>query len=116
MKNFICAVAGVCFALAGHAQSVRVQDDKVMGCAEFGLIYRTAADLRDTGQSPQQTLGYLNSMVSSGAHGNALPQVKRIINNIYFEPNFANASGTALQNQMRSFCMNVDKPQFQPLK
>jgi hypothetical protein len=84
--------------------------DKMCYCAYLGAFYETVAEHRDQGEPPQDFFKAL------GAHYAALfseKRVKKIINQVYFDPGFVNAGGARLNYQMRDICLGNT---FRPLK
>jgi hypothetical protein len=79
-------------------------------CSLKGSIYETAASARDSNQDPENAL----KMVASYQEV-PLPERKQIINQVYFDPAFQHAGGTALRTQMMSLCVNGPK-RYQPLQ
>ena len=73
-----------------------------VNCAQLGVIYSTAASMRDSGASPQQAYGTLASFEESGMQP-AL--IKKAINEVYFDARFTYARGMKFQQQMMDLCM-----------
>ena len=73
-----------------------------VNCAQFGVIYSTAASMRDSGATPQQAYGTLASFEQSG-----MPPalIKKAINEVYFDARFTYARGMNFQQQMMDLCM-----------
>ncbi|SAK53328.1 hypothetical protein AWB78_01315 [Caballeronia calidae] len=81
-------------------------------CMLEGAIYRQAASSRDSGNSPQMARQGLAWTKSEGFSDRF---VKTAINNVYFDPGFANAGGEALANQVAEHCM-YPNGRFVPLR
>lgn len=83
---------------------------KLNYCTYFGILYTDLAQARDIGESPQQWFQAL------GKHWEQLfPEkiLKKIVNQVYFDPGFVNAGGEELNYQMRDTCLGNT---FKPLK
>lgn len=99
MKTIILA------ALLVTTTSVALADEaKTNYCARSANLYAMAAQYRDGGIAPQQTLS-----AASGIKEFELDEKKRIINQVYFDPAFERASGTALHSQMLELCLSGPK-------
>ncbi len=88
----------------------RCKQDKNCYCTYLGIFYTTLAGSRDQGESPQQWYKALGSYWEK-----LFPEklVKKIINQVYFDPGFVNAGGEKLNYQMRDICLGNT---FKPLK
>jgi hypothetical protein len=97
------ALIALVFPLVAHAH---------VNCAAAGVVYQTAASMRDSGMSPQQALGALRPFEKNGVPEENL---KKMINTVYFDPAFTNAGGEELRAQMTAFCANPNGG-WKPLK
>lgn len=83
---------------------------KLNYCTYYGILYSTLAQARDIGEPPQDWFQAL------GKHWEQLfPEklLKKIVNQVYFDPAFINAGGERLNYQMRDICLGNT---FKPLK
>ena len=85
---------------------------KFVYCLNAADLFRYAANSRDTGETPQQ------SLERSAPFKFAVPDKvkKSIINTVYFDQNFARAGGEALHLQQMNYCMYGQPAPIQPLK
>jgi hypothetical protein len=83
---------------------------KLNYCTYFGILYTDLAEARDKGESPQQWFQALGKYWEQ-----LFPEklLKKIINQVYFDPGFVNAAGEKLNYQMRDICLGNT---FKPLK
>jgi hypothetical protein len=86
-----------------NSPAVQEQQRETNLCLREGAIYQSAASLRDGGVPPQQALHTLSSMEQQGI---SEAFVKHAINQVYFDPGFANAGGQALGHQVANLCMH----------
>jgi hypothetical protein len=79
-------------------------------CGSFGAMHRAISDWKGSGFDPMKTLEAVRSF--------QIPEklTKEVINNIYFNPAFANAGGMALEMQVTQSCMYGPPKPFEPLK
>lgn len=82
-------------------------------CYMKGHLYMQSALQRDSGGSPQKSFEWFTSDKSWDVV--PLAEIKKAINQIYFDPAFAYAGGDALFNQVTDICMNGPK-KWKPLK
>ena len=105
MKTIIFAVV-----LAGVSFLASADEAKTNYCARSANLYAMAAQYRDGGIAPEQTLN-----AASGIKDFQLDEKKRIINQVYFDPAFERAGGAALHSQMLESCLSGPK-KHTPLK
>ncbi|MBU3638192.1 hypothetical protein [Polynucleobacter sp. AP-RePozz3-80-G7] len=97
-KNILICLAILAFSNIACADIT----NNGVNCAQLGVIYSTAASMRDSGASPQQAYGTLASFEQSGMQP-AL--IKKAINEVYFDARFTYARGMKFQQQMMDLCM-----------
>jgi hypothetical protein len=98
-KNLLICIAMLALSNIAYAD---VTNNNGVNCAQLGVIYSTAASMRDSGASPQQAYGTLASFEQSGMQP-AL--IKKAINEVYFDARFTYARGMKFQQQMMDLCM-----------
>ncbi|WP_213766834.1 hypothetical protein [Caballeronia sp. dw_19] len=87
--------------------------DPELTCLWIGSTYKAAAEQRDSGMNPQQAFDEDKSPDGSGLQNGVDDKtIKRIINQVYFDNDFADAGGTALSSQMYRACL---RKQYKPL-
>ena len=102
----ILAVLLIIVSVAAHA-------DPELTCLWLGSTYKIAAKQRDLGMSPQEAFDNDKSSDGSGSQNGVSDKiVKRIINQVYFDNDFADAGGQALADQIYKTCMRT---QYKPL-
>ena len=90
---------------------------KQRSCISISHIYRNAAHYRNDGERPETTYKFIQQAFNSEAHEFGIKEsdIKKIINKVYFDPQFQFAGGEALETQMYQICMGKYKP-IEPLK
>lgn len=96
------------------------QHQAELSCRAKGDIFRSAAELRDQGNSPEGAFptvagGWINKQIAP-IPGITKDFVKNAINAVYFDPAFANAGGPRLAAQIENLCLSGGKPRFKPLR
>jgi hypothetical protein len=86
---------------------------RLTNCANTATIYKTSAQYRDAGLSPQQSYQYLLFWTRSGV---PVRELKHIINDVFFDERFDVAGGAALHDQMFGLCMKTTDPQYKPFQ
>lgn len=128
----IWAMAGVAMVVAvnvAHAQAMSPLSEYLMNggsnnvpnwirCAEEGNVYVNAAHYRDSGWSPENAYPYTLPYLPMDADAPAF--VKHAINQVYFDPHFANARGDWFGEQMQVRCLDpqgrYSRPAYKPLQ
>lgn len=83
---------------------------KLNYCVYLGILYADLAHDRDIGMPPQVWFKTFSNYWEQ-----LFPEklVKKIVNQVYFDPGFVNAGGEKLNYQMRDICLGNT---FKPLK
>jgi hypothetical protein len=77
-------------------------------------IYVISTRNRDNGLDPKYTFKFISS--NQYFKDVPEPEIKSMINVVYFDPDFSNARGPAFENQMMDLCLFGPPKQFEPLK
>lgn len=86
--------------------SVAAYADQELTCLWEGATYKAAAAQRDRGMSPQEAFDEDKSSDGSRMQNGLSDRVvRRIVNLVYFDPDFEDAGGQALADQVYSLCM-----------
>lgn len=109
MKTILICTA-LLAPIGAQAQTPPFTPAQQKNCVIEAQAFQYAASYRDSGLSPQQTLGSMSASKD-------VPQksLKGIINTVYFDSNFVGAGGQPLFNQVYEACL-YPKGRYQPLK
>lgn len=110
MKSLAIITLAASIFLAPFAYSATHTDNQQMHCLRVGYAYKEAAFFRDHGMSPQQTFKALAALKKQIGESN----LKKIINNVFFNPAFTYAGGDALMNQIEGICLGLTP--YKPLR
>jgi hypothetical protein len=133
MRILLCVIAGlICGCAHGEAtksqpetgQFIHSEQTAVMQqeqsahdsertrkCILDSNVYLNAATFRDSGRGPEEALNSLKI----GNPVSRMPFIKAVINQVYFDSEFANLHGEYLRQSMVNTCIN-GAPQWKPLE
>lgn len=95
-------------------------DAKTAYCRDLGNEFRSVADFRNMGMSPQTVFGlvrdsFINKSTERSQSGITEKVIKTTVNLVFFNPDFANTGGLNFQLQVEDSCMRDGAPKYQPL-
>lgn len=124
MKRYLAAIL---LAVVAHAHADNLSNNlnqaiangqitskEFWTCVQKATVYRLAAQYRDEGMSPQQTLEFMHGLNYASERF-----YKTAINNVYFDRRFADAGGEGLYDAIEAVCLDPDGKydnHYQPLQ
>jgi hypothetical protein len=101
MKKILISIAVLmpCITLAQEHPYTPQQQDH---CMKVAQAFEMVATGRDSNWPPETAL---HTITTSSAMGISVEQGKQIVNLVYSDPDFVNAGGPALMNQIYQACL-----------